>query len=393
MYLCEHGSLGTRYALGTIFILVIVLASCRGNDAVILHPTPENIQEVTDPRFVLHEDTSVQWVDLSSLNGVFVGIAEGTHLQMIGNVSDLDISVDKMLYADYIYGHVREYDLDGNLTEVIGKRGEGPGEFPKVRFVEVAGTDEGSYLVVGGSLFDVVVFKEDDGAWVLSNTFRTPYSFGNGGLCVMDGHIYTIGHSEEYTGVVHKHTLEGEYVLSFGQPYSDPDPFVRSMISGNGSLDCNEEHSVIVYVHELSSVVTGFSDMGDIRWQVQLADVNPMPARQSINEEGRTGVEMYYYVASAVYTSSILFIPGEDPDSFVMTYYSPVPGDTRELDKQHMFSVETASGYGSYLGWHALLKDGEKQPYVKAFDAMQVYTSRSRPYPQVGIFRRQDVLP
>ena len=393
MYLCEHGSLGTRYALGTIFILVIVLASCGGNDSVVLHPTPDNIQEVTDPRFVLHGDPSVEWIDLSTLEGIFVGLEDGAPLEVIGQVWDLDISMNGLFYSDFIYGHVREYDLEGNLTRVVGKRGEGPGEFPRVLFVDVMNTGKDSYLVVGGSEIHVVVFKEDDGAWVLSNTFRTPYSFWDGGLCVMDGHIYTIGHSEEYTGVVHKHTLEGEYVLSFGQPYSDPDPFVRRIISGHGSLDCNEEHSVIAYVHELSSVVTGFSDMGDIRWQVQLADVDPKPARQSINEKGRTGVGMKYGGTSVEHTSEIRFVSGSDPQFFVMTYYSPVPGETRGWEKQHMFSVDAASGYGSYLGWHTLLKDGEKQPYVKAFDAMQVYTSRSSPYPQIGIYRRTDVLP
>ena len=37
---------------------------------------------------------------------------------MIGDVGDLDISSDALFYADYMYGHVREYDLDGNLTAV-----------------------------------------------------------------------------------------------------------------------------------------------------------------------------------------------------------------------------------------------------------------------------------
>ena len=399
MYLCEHGTLGTRYALGTIFIPVIVLASCRGNDAVILHPTPENIQEVSDPQFVLREDTSVQWLDLSSLNGVFVGVAEGTHLQMIGDVSDLDISVDKMLYADYIYGHVREYDLDGNLTEVIGKRGEGPGEFPRVRFVEVAGIGKDSYLVVGASGSRVVVFKEKNGVWELFGSFATSYSFLNGGLCVMDGHIYSIGYVEEYTGVVHKHTFEGEYVLSFGRLYSDPLPIVRRVLGGRGSLDCNEESGVIAYVNSLSSVVTGFSDTGDMRWQVQLSDVNPTPSAQRLREDGRTSVQMTYWGASVGYggsiehTTEIEFIPGPDPQSFVLTYYSPVPGEAEGWDKQHIFRVEAESGYGFYLGSHTLLTHDNEELYVKGFDSLQVYAIRYKPYPQIGLFRYSDMLP
>ena len=143
----------------------------RGNDAVILHPTPENIQEVSDPRFVLYEDTLMEWANLSSLEGIFVGIEEGKHLEMIGDVGDLDISSDALFYADYMYGHVREYDLDGNLTAVVGKQGEGPGEFYSVEYVDIVETDKDSYLVVGGSEIDVVVFKEEGGGMGIVKQF------------------------------------------------------------------------------------------------------------------------------------------------------------------------------------------------------------------------------
>ena len=390
-----------RYMHKVVIVLLIVLASCRGGDPAgfVLHPTPDNIQQVSDPRFVLHEDTSVQWFDVSSLEGVFVGVEEGEPSETIGQVWGLDISKNALLYADFMYGHVREYDLDGNLTEVVGKRGQGPGEFPRVRFVDVAGTSKDSYLVVGASEKRIVVFKDEDGVWVLFSSFETPHWLHNGALCTMDRHIYSIGYLEEYAGVVHKQTLEGEYVLSFGNHYSDPEPIIRDIIGGSGSLDCNEEHGVIAYANRLSSVVTGFSDRGDIRWQVQLADVNPMPAAQTRTEDGRASIQMRYtggeldYGGSEEHTGHIRFIPGPDPESFFMTYYSPVPGKAEGWDKQHIFSIEAASGYGSYLGWHAILKEGKRQPYLKGFDSLRVYTSRSEPYPQIGIYRRPDVLP
>ena len=191
MYLCEHGFLGTRYALGIIFILVIVLASCGVMIRLYCTPTPENIQEVTDPRFVLREDTSVQWVDLSTLAGIFVGLEDGTPLEVIGQVWGFDTSVDALFYADFMYGHVREYDLRGNLTEVIGKRGEGPGEFPRVFFVDVMNTGKDSYLVIGGSNVDVVVFKEDDGAWGVVKQFQdTLFVLGWRALCDGWSHLY-----------------------------------------------------------------------------------------------------------------------------------------------------------------------------------------------------------
>ena len=98
---------------------------------------------------------------------------------------------------------------------------------------------------------------------------------------------------------------------------------------------------------------------------------------------------MDYYVAGIAHTTEIQFIPGPDSDSFVMMYYSPVPGEeTRGWEKQHFFSVNAGSGYGSYLGAHALLEQDNEQLHVQAIGALQVYTYRSSPYPQIGLYRR-----
>ena len=51
-------------------------------------------------------------------------------------------STDALFYVDFAYGHVRIYDLHGNLISVVGKRGEGPGKFTGVYHVDVVETGE-----------------------------------------------------------------------------------------------------------------------------------------------------------------------------------------------------------------------------------------------------------
>ena len=292
-------------------------------------------------------------------------------------------------YADFEYGHVRAYDLRGNLTAVVGKRGEGPGEFPLANQVNVTETGDETLLVVGASASLVSVFQQQDTIWTLKNTFTTAQPFMSGGLCSMHGHVYTIGYSEdaapESDGIIHKYTMEGEHVMSFGTPYKDPSPFVRGSLAGRGTLECNATHRVIAYAHDLIPVITGFSDTGDVRWRVLLEDAHLDPAEQGRTAEGRLSMLMPSPSSEDGNTSAVRFRSGVESGAFVVWYYTFVSG---RADKQHLFRVHAASGKGAYIGWLPMWKGGIEQPSVLALDAEYWYTEKSSPYPQLGIYRR-----
>lgn len=369
----------------SVLILAIVLASCRGDAKMVLHPTTENVQSVTDPRFALHEDASgsVPWVDLSTLEGVLIGVEESAPLEMVGLVWDVDISMNALYYVDFVYGHVRVYNSRGDLTSVVGKPGKGPGEFANVNKVAVMEADEGPLLVIGTSSRNVSVFQQEGRTWALRHSFITAHAFMRGDLCAMHGHVYTIGYSEEYPGVIHKHTLQGEHVLSFGEPYNDPDPFIHRSLSERGALDCNETHRTVAYADGLNPVVTGFSDSGVARWRVQLADADIAPTPQFREDDGRPSIG--FPSPGNGETSSIKFISGTLPDVFLVSYdtYGPKGAET-----QHVFSVGAVSGYGAYVGWLSLLRDGREQPHVTALDRQRLYTVAGSPYPHLGIYPR-----
>lgn len=368
--------------------LGIALASCQGAPSVVLHPTAENVRSATDPGLVLHEDKAdtAPYMDASMLEGVLIGAEQGEPLEMIGTMRDVDISAYGLYYVDFVYGHVRVYDSLGALTSVIGRRGNGPEEFPSVRKVSITETKGGPLLVVGASSYKVSVFQQEEAAWRLRSSFQTTYSFGHGDLCAMHGHVYTIGYSEEHPGVIHKHTLEGEYVLSFGEPYNDPDPFIHRNLSERGTLDCNETHRTIAYADDLNPVVTGFSDAGVIRWHVELADANIAPTPQRRTDDGRPAIG--FPSPGNGNTSSIKFIPGTDPDVFFASYYIYGP---EGIVQQHLYSVEAVSGNGDHIGYHPFRIDSASV-LVQALDAQRIYTTTYKGHPQIGIYPRPAAL-
>lgn len=301
---------------------------------------------------------------------------------MIGSPQDFDISVDGLYYVDIVYGHVRAYDFLGNLTAVISKRGQGHEKFQFVQQVSLTRTVDDPLLVVGASSNRISVFKQEEAAWVLKNYFHTAHSFGHGYLCAMHDHVYNIGYSEEWPGVIHKHTLEGEFVLSFGEPYGDPDPFIRSNLSERGTLDCNETHHTMGYADDLNPVVTGFSDIGVIRWRVELANANIAPTPQGRTDAGQTTIGFPSHRNGD--TSSIRFIPATDSDLFFVSYF--ICG-SEGAEQQHLYSVNAVSGEGKYIGHHPS-RINSTSVSVTALDAQRIYTTVYRGFPQIGIYPR-----
>ena len=239
------------------------------------------------------------------------------------------------------------YDLTGRLNQVIGKQGEGPGEFPQARHVQVVNHNDGELLIVGASGIHIIGIRT---RWIpygyLSIAFTPAHDFLDGNFCAMHGHVYAIGYSEGSNGIIHKYTVEGEHVLSFGLPYQDPSAFVRSIMADQGSLACNSLHRTIAYAHTLKPIVTGFTPMGAVRWRIKLADANIPPVTLERTPEGRESV--VFSSRAGGETSSLQFVDMRHSRDFVVSYYT---SKTDSLDIQHLYAVDAESGVGAYMGW------------------------------------------
>lgn len=374
-----------------LFPLALVFASCLGGAGkgdVILHPTPTNIPTVADPRFIIHDEPgdTLGWLSAALREGHTIGVSDELPSKLVGQIWDVAISDDVAYYADRSYNHVLAYDFEGQLVNIIGSTGDGPGEFRFLTYVAVASADDDVHVVVGSGGRKVSVFsKSRNGDHVFRTTFNAVASFLNGDLCAMQGHVYTTGYSEEANGVIHKHTLEGEYISSFGMRYNHPNPFIRKQMAEGGSVECNATHRTLLYVHPYAPIATAFSESGDVSWQISFADARIAPKRETIESEEISSVGALYPKVGESFGLQI--VKGARGDS---SWLRRSERQSKERDRwaDHFYQVNALSGQGEYIGIrpvNLLLREEDKKR-VRAIDHERVYTTQTKPYPQLGIY-------
>ncbi len=367
-------------------LMAAILGSfaCRnGEESITLHPTPANVPVVRDSAFVLSEHrTNGPWLDIAALQGQTIGVEDGAIQEMIGFLADLAIGPEEIVYADWIHQEVRVYGFDGSFKGLVGKRGQGPGEFIFPRRVDIA--DGGELLVVGDDGSRIQYFRRRGSTYELEGLFRAATVFSHGDICAMHGHVYTLGYSEELDGVIHKHTIEGTLVTSFEAPYEHSSPFVRSQLSGRGQLACNKKSRVIGHVSGLHSVVTGYSEAGDRIWRVKLASAKRPPVTETRNVRGKRSLE--HTIASVGEAAALWMMASAEADStFTIAYYTI---GEKKSGKRHVFQIDALSGDGGYLGWYAGWDGDVKLSNLLALDKERLYTVQDRPFPYIGIYDR-----
>ena len=384
----------------------MLIASCGGNqrdrDPVtegLLHPTAENIPVITDMRFVLAEDTSaadtgmlVREADFLQAAVSTIGINEGERQEMIGSILDVAAGDNTLFHLDGEYAEVRVYDQRGSLKQVVGSPGMAPGEFTYPEAVAVTG-DASRFFVADQAGYRIQVFQRGGGIYELERTFLMPGEFTAGDICVMNGHVYATGYWEERDVVIHKITFAGEFIESFGQPYLADNLFVRSILSDDGYLACNEQNGVVVYVNQNVPVLKAYDGAGTLLWRVKFADHNPMHVVESRYDNGQPSV--VYPSQMPGESSFIRLITDPITDSFIASYQTASPeGESPETVSRHYFSVPASTGHGSYLGEHNLGTERQipRPPRIMALDEEYVYTARSFPFPEIVIYNRELVF-
>ena len=117
------------------------------------------------------------WGDTARLvERLSIGVAEGTELEMIGNVRALAVARDGSTYVTDAVGPViRSYDPDGRFRRIVGRKGAGPGEYSHpdgglriMRDGRLVVRDPGN-----GRLSLYAADGEPDGTWPIGGSLRT----------------------------------------------------------------------------------------------------------------------------------------------------------------------------------------------------------------------------
>lgn len=335
------------------------------------HPTPENIPEVTDPRFILREDPKATFMEEDEYETITIGVAEGEYHEMFGAVADIEAMGDgTLLVLDSENQEVRVFDYDGLLLGTFGRPGEGPGEFRNSPHHLSVADQRNVVFTVGFSRFVVAFDRQDATTFTPKVSFSTDLT-GEAG-CAMNGYFWFFGYTPATQGVLHKFTYEGERVASFLDFYKSPREYISHRMSRQGSIACSEAHGIVALNRVNAPVVTGYKENGEIAWQVKLADFDPVHyAEYSGRAWGWDRPKRGQGVIRSLFTDSA-------GDFYVQYMMAKGRGFDSIPDYGPLFKIDARTGQGAYLGY---------APPVKDIDAGHVFSASNDPFPRVVIYK------
>ena len=391
---------GSLKLLTVLLACVVLLSSCQSarDDYNVtpgqLHPTAVNLSAAIDSEYTLREAVPARGLMLVGTDKFLqaqefaIGSYEGARHDMIGNILYVAISDSTISYLDGEYGEVRIYDHQGVLQQVVGSPGEESGKISYPKTLALNGGARKLFIADQGG-YRIQVFGKTDGSYEFEGTFKMPYEFRTSDMCVMGEHLYVTGYSEKIVQVIHKLTYTGEHIMSFGDPYISDNLFVRTQLSSDGSLSCNEEHGVVAYVNQTVPIIRAFDGIGALLWQVAFADHRPMNVEEGERGEGRPSITFLSQKPGE--STPILLTQDFFTNSFIASYGTL---ETASLDgARHYFSIQAATGDGTYMGQLVTSENQRpKQPGILFMNKEYVYTTRRVPYPEIGIYKRDQLF-
>lgn len=370
-----------KLALSVLLITVLIAApdTATGQPKarlVELHPTPDNIPEVTDPKFILHEGSESTFLNEDDYETITIGVAEGEYHEMFGDVADIaSLGDGTLLVLDSEYSELRFYNYDGDLLGIFGGPGEGPGEFPNPPdYISVA--DQGKSVFTDGFHTYFIRAFERTGAATLAPKLKFQEDLIGDAGCAMNGSFWFLGYSPAEKGVLHKYNYQGERVASFLDHYESPREYISHRLSKRGSIACSEKHGIVALNRVNAPVITGYREDGSLAWQVKLADFDPLMHMETKSESGGSGWGWYMPnrgkgLIGALFTDSA-------GDFYV--HYSVAEGQGWDTIPDHgpLFRIDALTGEGAYLG---------NTPPVREIDGSYVFSASNSPFPHVVIHK------
>jgi len=381
------GSSRLNRFVALVMLLICLLISTESFSQTVIHPTKKNIPVSTDPKFALrHQVADHTLWDWNSLDMVSIGVDEGDYSQMIGVIADVEIDHrGTIYYADIVHSQVRSYDYLGKWIANIGAAGHGPGEFRQPMGVGVF-ADRAQIMIADFQMNQI--FKREDDTFQFISSHRPKHYSSTGQLCVLDDHYYLLhagnfSDSQGNSDIIHKYSLAGDWIDSFGDSYDYDDPFIVSMMMINSFLSCNSEHKTIAIVINHIPAMTAYSEQGDRLWQVTFPEYRP-----DIVEEDIKNGRKYHSVMSKD-GRSIFQSLFSDKKNFYVTYgrqnSSPNRSPPFWFSDNHVFRVDAKTGLGEYLGAGA--PGANSGEHIVAIDGDYRFTITTTGTPQIRIYK------
>lgn len=159
----------------------------------------------------------------------------------IGRIADgLILRAGEILIVDDALQVLRRYGPDGAQRQVIGRPGQGPGEFRGPRSATMV---PGALAVLDAGIGLQFFVPAGDG-FTFSRGVRLKLEADD--LCALDSVLVVQG-SAAGLPILHLFSLQGELNRSFGQIYNSPNISINEAIGSTGRLVCDGDNKLVIY--------------------------------------------------------------------------------------------------------------------------------------------------
>lgn len=299
-----------------------------------------------------------------------VGRAEGDASEMLGSIAAVAFSPDgtNIFALDRSYGFVRQFTAAGDPVQVIGSKGDGPGQFLSPRAIAV----DDSSLIVADAYGVIVDFRRDGREWIHFASHKVPFDVEM--MCLLGPDLAFKTMKEDEGGVIEIYRRTGDDLSAVGATgswYRDSDPFIRWNLS-EGRIGCDPQGGGIAELLGMIPTVNWY-DAGigtGPRWRITLNDYVPL---KTVTRG--TAVERHMKVATFDYPGLLAIVQGH---LLIQTLHrTPESTELGENAAVHTYLVELESGTGWYVG-HNL-------PHLMTVGDDRLISFSPSPYPQLTV--------
>jgi hypothetical protein len=167
---------------------------------------------------------------------------------------------------------LRVYDAAGRPRQVVGRRGQGPGEF---RYPLSATVDRDGRLYVADANWRIEVFVLINGKYEYERTLTLELIAQD--LCFLADTLVVQGLSLSRQTLIHIYDRAGRRVRSFGEFYHSPSPDMNEEF-GLGRIACDEKRRLIYYAPRIGNgEVRAFRADGTLLWRTSFSGFRSNP--------------------------------------------------------------------------------------------------------------------
>jgi hypothetical protein len=212
------------------------------------------------------------------------GTDEGPIETVFGQIQSVAAGSAGVFVLDSRFNNVRRFTTDGRLVEVIGRAGNGPGEFSRPLSLTL---DSRRRLYVSDLSRRVQRFRQGaDGSYVYESTLQLPAAAV--AMCFIGDDLIVHGHNFEVREILHRVDSNGTLLSSFGSVYASPTPIVNYQLS-RGFIACDSDAGIVAHVPGGLPEVRAYTALGEPVWRLRLAGYRPIRFEEGTGGATRMG--------------------------------------------------------------------------------------------------------